>query len=57
MNQILMVCGIGMVSLFVGLTLWGIVDSFVTPDITINEPVIKDVIETAEGKAYKMFSW
>ena len=54
MNQILMVCGIGMISLFVGLILWGIVDSFVTPDITINEPVIKDVIETAGGKAYKI---
>lgn len=54
MENILMVCGIGMVSLFVGVILWGIIDSFLTPDVTIEKPVITNVIEIAESKAYKI---
>ncbi len=49
-----MVCGIGMVSLFAGVILWGVIDSFVTPDVTIEKPVIKNMIETAEGKVYEI---
>lgn len=54
MENILMVCGIGMVSLFAGVILWGIIDSFLTPDVTLGKPVITNVIEIAEGKAYEM---
>lgn len=49
-TQVLSVCAVGMVSLFVGVILWGIIDSFLIPDVTINEPVIKSVVETIEGK-------
>lgn len=49
-----MVCGIGMVSLFVGLILWGIIGSVLIPDITINEPVIKNVIDTADGSLHEV---
>lgn len=54
MENVLMVCGIGMVSLFAGVILWGIVDSFLTPDVTIEKPVITNVVETTEGKTYEM---
>lgn len=54
MENILMVCGVGMVCLFAGVILWGIIDSFLTPDVTIGKPVITNVIETADGKAYEM---
>lgn len=54
MENILMVCGIGMVSLFAGAILWGIIDSFLTPDVTIEKPIITNIIETAEGKTYEM---
>ncbi len=54
MENILMVCGIGMVSLFVGVILWGIISSFLIPDITIEKPMITNVIETEEGKSYKI---
>ncbi len=54
MENVLMVCGIGMISLFVGVILWGIADSFLTPDITVEKPVVTNVSETVEGKTYEI---
>lgn len=54
MDNVLMVCGIGMISLFLGVILWGIVDSFLTPDVTVGKPVIANVSETVEGKTYEV---
>lgn len=52
MESLLMVCCIGMISLFVGVILWGIADSVLTPDVTIGKLAITNVSETLEGKTY-----
>lgn len=54
MNQVLMVCAIGMIALFVGVIFWGIIDSFLTPSVTVGEPAIKNVIKSAEGNRYEV---
>ncbi len=52
MTQILMVCGVGMITLFAVLILWGIVDSFLSADITVTKPTIKNVIKSDSNDAY-----
>src|SRR3989338_167985 len=54
MTQILMVCAIGMITLFAGLIVWGVIDAFLTPDVTVGEPVIKNVTPSAGGNQYEV---
>jgi hypothetical protein len=52
MNQILMACAIGMISLIVGLIIFGIIGSYMTPDVTIGKAKIENITKTEVGDRY-----
>ena len=43
-----------MITLFAGLIVWGVIDAFLTPDVTVGEPVIKNVTPSAGGNQYEV---
>lgn len=53
-TQVLFFCGVGMVSLIVGVILFGIIQSLLVPDVTIGKADVSKVIKSDQHDSYEI---